>query len=338
MPEGTVVSASPDAATSGAVLVGEFMGKLLPPIFAPMMFASEEDRHLVGAPIALVFGCIALAGVNQWGIPFADLPSQNMNCSGGGARSNKDGIDSGVFQAALHAYGSDHEELEVVAPVLYNQLKHTTDSCGHGKYRGGSGIEVGLLIYDAPFIVRVRFFSCGRVVSGNGLFGGYHSYVIPWVAVNNSNMLDLVKAGKDVPKSIHELVTSRTVSGDYMMTHDCGPDMLTNAFLSGNNTGGGGYGDVLERDPQAVVDDVRAGIVSDWAARNIYRVAYNTENWVADLVQTQGLRSKELKDRIGRGKELSDFESEWRQKKPAAELTHYGSWPDAKPIRQIIRV
>ena len=109
---------------------------------------------------------------------------------------------------------------------------------------------------------------------------------------------------------------------------------------TGNLGGGGfGYGDALEREPQAVVDDIRDEIVSDWAARNIYHVAYDAETWIADEEKTQELRQREREDRLRRAKSYTEFEKEWLKKKPPENmLTYYGSWPDAKMVTPIIRL
>ena len=103
--------------------------------------------------------------------------------------------------------------------------------------------------------------------------------------------------------------------------------------------GGQGYGDVLERDPQAVVNDVRDEIISDRTAANVYHVAYDEETWTADEEKTAELRKKERDDRLSRGRSYDEFEKEWLTKKPPEDqLTYYGSWPDAKIINVIIRI
>ena len=57
--------------------------------------------------------------------------------------------------------------------------------------------------------------------------------------------------------------------------------------------GGGGYGDPLERDPQAVLDDVLAGVVSLDSARRLYGVAFVDGDNSVDASKTEALR-KEL--------------------------------------------
>ena len=62
-------------------------------------------------------------------------------------------------------------------------------------------------------------------------------------------------------------------------------------MVSYRTCGGGGYGPPEERDPDAVLSDVRNGKVSLERARQVYRVAVDPETWVVDLEATAGLRS-----------------------------------------------
>ena len=112
------------------------------------------------------------------------------------------------------------------------------------------------------------------------------------------------------------------------------------ALMAGQSIGGGhGYGDVLEREPQAVVDDIRHKIISDWAAINVYHVAYDIDTWTADEEKTAESRKLEREDRLRRAKNYDEFETEWLKKKPSDDmLTYYGSWPDAKVVNPIIRI
>ena len=103
--------------------------------------------------------------------------------------------------------------------------------------------------------------------------------------------------------------------------------------------GGGGYGDVLEREPQAVMNDIKDQIVSHWAAQNVYKVAYDSDSLEVDYNKTEELRRQEREERKKRGRKYQEFETEWLTKKPPEEaLTFYGSWPDAEMVTPIIRV
>ena len=50
---------------------------------------------------------------------------------------------------------------------------------------------------------------------------------------------------------------------------------------------GGGYGDVLERDPEAVLADVEAGYLSRETAREIYFVVYEADTLAVDAEATE---------------------------------------------------
>ena len=96
--------------------------------------------------------------------------------------------------------------------------------------------------------------------------------------------------------------------------------------------GGGGYGDPLERDPESVIRDLRQNMTQDWAARNIYKVAYDPQTLRLDEEKTKELRDQARAERKQRGKPFAEFEAEWRKlDPPGAILKYYGSYPDPSP-------
>jgi N-methylhydantoinase B len=54
--------------------------------------------------------------------------------------------------------------------------------------------------------------------------------------------------------------------------------------------GAGGWGDPLERDPAAVLRDVRNGLLSQQAAADAYGVVLDGQNWRVDTAATQQRR------------------------------------------------
>jgi acetophenone carboxylase len=85
---------------------------------------------------------------------------------------------------------------------------------------------------------------------------------------------------------------------------------------------------VLERDPEHVLKDLREGKVTHWAARNLYRVAYNEETLRLDPEETESLRIEARRKRLERAKPFDAFEAEWREQRPPDEaLTCYGAYP-----------
>jgi len=86
------------------------------------------------------------------------------------------------------------------------------------------------------------------------------------------------------------------------------------------------------------MEDLRKNIISDWTAKNIYRILYDSVRRRVDADATREVRAAERKARISRGLPFAKFEEMWRkQKPPDAALVHYGTWPDAKPTGPVYR-
>ena len=66
-------------------------------------------------------------------------------------------------------------------------------------------------------------------------------------------------------------------------------------------SGGGGFGEPIERDPESVRDDVRDGFVSFEMARDVYKVVIDTEPelFKVDDEATKKLRREALKENGG---------------------------------------
>jgi len=359
IPDGTVLSPAWDAAISHAPHVGENINELMPKFSACMMF-STEDRDLIDAPLngagggggggaGIGFG-FGGSGVNQFGVQISGGGGGwTRNTMGQGGRVDMDGMDSSLFRSAVHASGSDAEDAEADHPVLHLWQKHRKDSPGPGKHRGGATGYVSTIYYGVPSAKRGA--SAGsqgrsrRMLIGQGLFGGYPCCGIPGASILNSNILQLMEKGeKNIPTSPEQILKERLIEGEYIVPGSNPPRpagyILEGSFSGGGSSGGGhGYGDVLEREPQAVVNDVRDEIISDWAARNVYCVAYDTETLIADDEKTTELRQHARSDRLCQAKRYEEFEKGWLKKKPPEDmLNYYGSWPDAKLVKPIIRI
>jgi hypothetical protein len=98
--------------------------------------------------------------------------------------------------------------------------------------------------------------------------------------------------------------------------------------------GGGGYGDVLERDPQLIAKDWQDGIVSPDAVENTYRVVMDYATGAIDQEATRQARAEERKARLQRGKPFKEFAKAWTKALPPAELPYYGSWADKKVLHR----
>ena len=92
--------------------------------------------------------------------------------------------------------------------------------------------------------------------------------------------------------------------------------------------GGAGYGDVLERDPQAVLDDLAVGLVTPWVAANIYKVAYDQRTMRLDEKATEELRAAAIAERKSQAKPFGEFEEYWNKQRPSEDvLGSYVTYP-----------
>jgi N-methylhydantoinase B len=184
---------------------------------------------------------------------------------GSGGRYYADGEDT--IHVVPDSRNLPSEFTESRFPLLVERLGLAVDSGGAGQYRGGLGYDKHIrMLKDAHFmsIADRSILACWGVKGGKA--GRPFSVVIDPGGVNEREVdaladADLVRAG--------EVIRIRT-------------------------TGGGGWGDPLDRDAAAVVRDVRWGKVSVSAARDDYGVviAGNGEQAVVDEGATASLRTQ----------------------------------------------
>jgi acetone carboxylase, alpha subunit len=95
---------------------------------------------------------------------------------------------------------------------------------------------------------------------------------------------------------------------------------------------GGGYGDVLDREPESVLADVEAGYLSHATAREIYFVSYDEQSLAVDTEATQSAREAERAARKARGVPYDEFVGSWVTAEPPGTLPYYGSWGDDNSV------
>ena len=253
-PEGTVVSAVAPAPVVGG---WETHTRLVDVIFKALSQAAPEQ---VPAGTKAMICHAGFGGV--------DPRSGEFYCfletlgGGYGGRCASDGPD------AVQAHGQNTEnapveETEMSYPVRITRYELVENSEGPGKYRGGLGLrrDYEFLDHEASFTVLSDRDRWGPW----GLFGGQDGRRASYVL------------NPDGPSAqLGSKVTIQLQPGDVVSYRTCG---------------GGGYGVAAERDPELVLQDVRAGKVSLERARDIYGVALDTETWTVDQRKTAELRT-----------------------------------------------
>lgn len=277
------------------------------------------------------FGAPMFGGINQWGEPMADTFAE-LNATGCGARPDMDGVDcAGSYFATMSDCG-DVESTEEDRPFLYLFRNYFRGSYGHGKYRGGAGLGYCLIPSHVPGVVLGAFGYGSKFPATVGIFGGYAVPPTFVQTVRGSNMKELLAQGSpSVPVNVEQALQGDGAETGRRESHHS--SMRIQPFQNGDTVylpvgGGAGYGDALERDPEAVIADLRDGMVTPWAARNIYRVVYDDETLRLDREKTRALREEARVRRKQRGKPYGEFEKEWLKLRPREEvIKYYGTYP-----------
>ncbi|MCD2204590.1 hydantoinase B/oxoprolinase family protein [Halobacterium sp. KA-6] len=163
---------------------------------------------------------------------------------GYGARKEKDGMEA-VQTHFQNTANSPIEELEREVPLYVRRYELIQDSAGAGRTRGGLGVRRDMEFYDHQ--TRFSILSDRAKSSPWGLFGGESGRRAHYV----------MNPDTDNRKDVSSKSTTTLDSG---------------GVASIQTPGGGGYGDALERNPEAVLEDVRDEKVSVEAAREAYGV------------------------------------------------------------------
>ena len=284
---------------------------------------------------------LVLAGLSQWGAPFADMLAYSINTEGQGARPDQDGMDAYGFPWAHGGRAPNTENTENEFPLLIPLSNHWTDSCGHGKYRGGVGTVQMWVAHHVPQVYMMSIADNTKLQTPQPLFGGYAPCTVPGISISKSELMDQLAGSGELTLELQDILSNKTIKGDYkteflgrsVRPYDNG-DVMTFGF----SAGGTGYGDPLDREPESVGIDLDKGTVTPASARHIYKVIWDEEARQIDFSATAEAREAELAARKKRGRPYHEFESEWLKKKPPEEiLEYYGTWPDAKPNKVLMR-
>lgn len=248
---------------------------------------------------AVTIACLAkaLCGIKPWRVYPAAVSLTNL-CLGGtnprtkrpfvqytwavggeNARVFKDG-KSLIFMRFCNARTIPQELEERWFPVVYTRYEARKDSCGHGKRRGGFALVRELnVLADVSMTIhgdREKFTPFGMSGGTNAGPGALK-----------------INVGTDREKDCGMYATGvKLKAGDQIYY---------------TSSGGGGYGDPLERDPELVLEDV----IDEWltmeAARKYYGVVINVIDedaclYEIDYESTNRARTELSKTPLPRGK------------------------------------
>lgn len=338
-PPNSMLSPDARAATSCSVMAATGAMSSIANCVSRARFGTAEWRQASAAP-GNGGNASVLAGLSQWGMPFADMLAYPINTEGQGARSHSDGINAYGFPWCAFGRAPDVESMENEFPMLIPFSQHWEDSGGAGKYRGGVGTAQLWVTHHAPMVFFMAIADNSTVQTPQPLFGGYTMCTCPGLGLAGADIPELLRAGDEGRLDLASLLEGKyggqIVSESYgRMTR---PVMGDQVLTLGLSTGGAGLGDPIDREPASVERDVTEGMISQWAARNIYGVALDEHTGRVDAAATESLRADVLRQRLARGRPYDEFVAEWSQRKPPDEIMGlFGSWPDGAVVEALMR-
>jgi N-methylhydantoinase B len=290
--EATVNNAVPPAATSMASISGTLATQqAVANAFAKMLLSSEEFRSEAQAAWSSMPNVMVFAGLDRRGMPFT-APDMNNSGGGAGARTFADGIDTGGIFHSMASTIPNVETMESRMPILIVYRRQRPDSQGHGRFRGGAGVELAVVAHKNPEPVTMITIAAFVSVPDNcGIAGGGPGAVNYNAVLRASDVRELFAAGR-IPRSVEEMSSAEIeiLPAKARTTFDRSDVYV---YLQ---SGGGGYGDPLRRDPERVLADVTHELLSAEAALATYGVAI--DGAAVDPERTRAARETALRARV----------------------------------------
>lgn len=291
-PRGTLVNAEKPAPISGATIYGAWFGTdaMLEALNYLIAGHPEGSDRRTGP-----WGCWTFAWLhcdNQYGQPWFF----NVFTAGSGgacAMPFRDGEPAMMGIQTVGSFTANIEDYELQSPVLFLERALARDTGGAGRYRGGLALDSFCVPWDTERWDVVAF---------------HNRLTTPAASVSGGlpGCGSAIRFSRDVLDDIQ----SRWAAGDapavpeYVADSELAPTRARCAPVKPSDgyylraTGGGGYGDPLDRPAPEVADDVIRGFVSPVRARSAYGVAVGDDGRI-DEAETERLRSAVRSERGG---------------------------------------
>lgn len=255
-PEGTIFNARRPVGTFMMHVTASLLSEMIVTALLPAI-SDRAPAQTSGHTTAFT------AGIEHGG---RHMSADDMAAIGYGAQSGRDGTSALEHFSIAGIPMASAEVWESRAPVLKRRAALVADSGGPGRWRGGLGTRVEWT-FDADAVLTLQSERTGEV-AGSGLEGG-----LPGGGRNDVEIAVGTADERALGMSTDVLVKA----GQGIVLH---------------GAGGGGFGDPLQRDVDAVLRDVRRGYVSIEGAHEQYGVVVDPTNMVVDHEATAGLRSR----------------------------------------------
>ncbi len=284
---GTLTSALHPSALSLAVLTLDQCIALTALSVSKMLSCSSDKtlhREIQSSMGSATFPIAAFSGADAEGKPFASLFLDPV-AAGMAGWSWRDGLDAGGWPWDPQVAMPNVEETEAFFPLLMLWRRVVPDSGGAGEYRGGNSMELASIPHGVDSMTHHMASAAHHAVPVTPLFGGLPGNVNRFVFQRDTNLRALLADG--------------VIPAPGQATVGAEEELPPKAFgiVQGNDDiytltwcGAGGYGDPLDRDPEAVARDVVAGMVSAAAAEELCGVVL--ADGAVDAAATESRRAE----------------------------------------------
>jgi N-methylhydantoinase B len=291
-PKGTVLNPEMPAPTSsGHMEVGTRVEHCVTRILAELQRRSTSEwvrEHVMSAwhdcwPGAVFYAPLETGEL----VPFLDM---HGGSAGGGAQPVGDGLDCAATLPQLQNGVPDIELNESQYPVLYLWRRLNRGSGGAGEFRGGHGVDLGWTPWRTPG-GQGHFFLASWQVAATGTAGGYPG------ATSHFEIRKGAEADQRLAEGVIPL-EFETLAGESLevAAKQFGVDVVAGDVVTMGSGGGSGLGDPLDRDPAAVIADLRDDVIDRETALVAYGVVCS-EYLELDAGATERQRAKVREER-----------------------------------------
>ncbi|SSW70123.1 Acetone carboxylase alpha subunit [Achromobacter veterisilvae] len=256
-------------------------------------------------------------GINQEGEIHAVNSFEASSC-GTGAGAVKDGLNHAAAIWNPEGDMGDMEIWEMAEPLLYLGRNAKSNSGGYGKYRGGCGFETLRMVWKAQDWT-MFFMGNGYMNSDWGLMGGYPAATGYRFEAHHTGLKDRIARGESLPLGAdtnpeapdyeQHLAPGARVKRDQqcMTTEDCyeNYDLYLNYLR-----GGPGFGDPLDRELDAIANDLNNELLLPKYALEVYGAVVAQDGagrWQVDAKASAGKRLDIRKRRLERAVPVRDW-------------------------------
>jgi N-methylhydantoinase B len=291
---GTIMDAQPPACVSAATLPGLFVVQCLAQqLVCQMMCASETFARDVIALDTGSFTMLMIHGANKDGTPYQTML---MDPIGGavGARSWKDGVNTGGYVHSPNSRMVDAEINELLYPILYLFRREALDSGGPGRWRGGATLELAIVPHETEGIAYQTLARGVTFSSGVGLAGGLPGAPVEYRLLRDTEVAARIADGEIPQEASVEALGGSLEWPSFRGHFEQGASDVVYARAASS----GGFGDPLAREAERVAADVVDGYVSVETARVVHGVVCD-EAGAVDAEATAAARKALVEERLG---------------------------------------